>query len=198
MERLFGNAVDKVVNLTFFEQPNDIAVTLASIKSVSSNRSPQPRILLPDAACDHLTYFTHQAGLDALSKALYPSPNPDIQPPAELIPSLIAEDDRQSIASQPVLDSATSSPVEEEPNPNSITTPSPSSDEIKNANPTQLDSTGEERENRSGISGVVIGVIALLVAVIVGLIFVLQRSPKEKPANQNQSSQALPANQDSV
>jgi pimeloyl-ACP methyl ester carboxylesterase len=198
MQKLFGKAVDRVVDLAFFSQANDIAVTLASIKSVSSHRSPQPRILVPDAACDHLTYFTHQAGLDALSKALYPSPNRDIQPPAELIPSPIAEDDRQSIASQPVLDSATSSPVREEPNPNIISTSSPSSDEIKNANPTRLDSTGEERENRPGISGVVIGVIALLVAVIVGLIFVLQRSPKEKPANSNQSSQALPANQDSV
>ena len=198
MERLFGKAVDKVVNLTFFEQPNDIAVTLASIKSVSSTRSPQPKILLPDAACDHLTYFTTQAGLDALSKALYPSPNRDIQPPAELIPSPIAEDDRQSIASQPLLDSATSSSVREEPNPNTIPTSSPSSDKIKSANPTRLDSTSRERENRSGISGMVIGLIALLIAAIVGLIFVLQRSPKEKPATQNQSSQALPADQDSV
>jgi pimeloyl-ACP methyl ester carboxylesterase len=198
MQKLFGKAVDRVVDLAFFSQANDIAVTLASIKSVSSNRSPQPRILLPDAACDHLTYFTHQAGLDALSKALYPSPNRDIQPPAELIPSPIAEEERQSIASQPVLDSTTSSPVREELIPNTIPTSSPSSDEIPNANPTRLDSTGEERENRPGISGVVIGVIALLVAVILGLIFVLQRSPKEKPANQNQSSQLLPANQDTV
>jgi hypothetical protein len=195
MERLFGKAVDKVVNLTFFEQPNDIAVTLASIKSVSSNRSPQPRILLPDAACDHLTYFTHQAGLDALSKALSPSPNRDIQPPAELIPAPIAEDDRQSIASQPVPDSTTSSPVREEPSPNIIPTPSPSSDEIPSANPTRLDSTGEEREIRPGISGVVIGVIALLIAAIVGLIFVLNRAPKEQPAYQNEGSQALPDRQ---
>ncbi|AFZ11645.1 peptidase C14 caspase catalytic subunit p20 [Crinalium epipsammum PCC 9333] len=192
MQKLFGKAVDRVVDLAFFSQPNDIAVTLASIKSVSSNRSPQPRILLPDAACDHLTYFTHQAGLDALSKALYPSPNRDIQPPAELIPSPIADDDRQSIASQPVLDSATISPVQEEAKSNIISTPSASSDEINRVNSTQLDSTAEERENRPRISGVVIGVVALLVAVIVGLIFVLQRPPKEKPANQNQSSQALP------
>ena len=70
MQRLFGKAVDKVVNLAFFQQPNDIAVTLTSIKNISSSRSPQPRILLPDTACDHLTYFTSQAGLDALAMAL--------------------------------------------------------------------------------------------------------------------------------
>jgi pimeloyl-ACP methyl ester carboxylesterase len=75
VQKLFGKAVDKVVDLAFFEQPNDIAVTLASIKNVSSNRTPQPRILLPDAACDHLTYFINKAGLDALVKALNQSSN---------------------------------------------------------------------------------------------------------------------------
>ncbi|MBR8840658.1 MAG: caspase family protein [Stigonema ocellatum SAG 48.90 = DSM 106950] len=70
LQKLFGTAVDEVVDLAFFQQPNDIAVTLASIESVSAERSPQPVILLPNAACDHLTYFTHQAGLDALSAAL--------------------------------------------------------------------------------------------------------------------------------
>lgn len=69
-EKLFARAVDKIVDLTFFSQPNDIAVTLASIQSVNADRTPRPRILLSDAACDHLTYFTHQAGLDALAMAL--------------------------------------------------------------------------------------------------------------------------------
>lgn len=73
MQKLFHQAVDKVVDWAFFSQPNDIAVTLDSIKNVSSKRSPQPIILLPDIACDHLTYFTHPAGLDALAKALYPN-----------------------------------------------------------------------------------------------------------------------------
>lgn len=73
MEKLFDRAVNKIVDLTFFSQPNDIAVTLASIQSVNADRTPRPRILLPDAACDHLTYFTHQAGLNALAMALDPS-----------------------------------------------------------------------------------------------------------------------------
>jgi pimeloyl-ACP methyl ester carboxylesterase len=70
MQKLFGKAVDKVVDLAFFKQPNDIAVSLTSIKNVSSNRIPPPKILLPDTACDHLTYFTSQAGLEALANAL--------------------------------------------------------------------------------------------------------------------------------
>ncbi len=70
MKKLFGQAVDKIVNRVFFEQPNDIAVSLKSIKSVSSERVPQPKILQPDTACDHLTYFTNPAGLSALVKTL--------------------------------------------------------------------------------------------------------------------------------
>lgn len=70
MQKLFGKAVDKVVDLTFFKQPNDIAASLTSIKNVNSNRIPRPRILVPNAACDHLTYFTSQAGLEALAIAL--------------------------------------------------------------------------------------------------------------------------------
>ena len=70
MQKLFGSTVDGVVNMVFLQQPNDIAVTTESIKTVSSERNPQPRIISPDAACDHLTYFTSEAGLDALVKAL--------------------------------------------------------------------------------------------------------------------------------
>ncbi|MDF5725381.1 MAG: caspase family protein [Rhizonema sp. PD37] len=70
MQKLFGSAVDSVVNKVFLTQPNDIAVTLESIKSVSLERNPQPRIISPDTACDHLTYFTSQAGIEALVQAL--------------------------------------------------------------------------------------------------------------------------------
>jgi PGAP1-like protein len=70
VQKLFGSAVDSMVDTVFFKQPNDIAVTLESIKSITLERTPQPKIISPDAACDHLTYFTSQAGLDALVKAL--------------------------------------------------------------------------------------------------------------------------------
>ncbi|MEG4146590.1 caspase family protein [Microcoleus sp. Pol12B5] len=83
VQKLFGNSVDRVVDWTFFSQPNDIAVTIASIKSVKGDRTPQPKILLPDAACNHLSYFTDKAGLDALAMALFSSSNSKLQPPTE-------------------------------------------------------------------------------------------------------------------
>ncbi|MEI2581771.1 hypothetical protein V5G28_024255 [Scytonema sp. PRP1] len=70
MQKLFNSAVDGIIDKVFVQQPNDIAVTLESIKSISLERTPQPRIISPDVACDHLTYFTTQAGLDALVKVL--------------------------------------------------------------------------------------------------------------------------------
>ncbi|MEO1376686.1 MAG: caspase family protein [Cyanobacteria bacterium J06635_10] len=69
MQKLFGTAVDNVVNMVFLKQPNDIAVTTESIKSVSLERNPRPIIISP-IACDHFTYFTSEAGLDALVTAL--------------------------------------------------------------------------------------------------------------------------------
>ncbi len=69
IKNALNNTVNSTLDMVFFDQPNDIAVTLDSIKSVDSNRSPQPKIL-PDVACDHLSYFTHPAGLEALAKAL--------------------------------------------------------------------------------------------------------------------------------
>ncbi|MEA5622445.1 caspase family protein [Nostoc sp. UHCC 0251] len=74
IQKLFSSSVDRIVDMVFFQQPNDIAVTLESIKSVNANRIPRPRIISPDTACDHLTYFTSKPGLDALVKALYKEP----------------------------------------------------------------------------------------------------------------------------
>ena len=66
MKKLFTPAINKVIDdLVFGGEPNDIAVSLASIKSVSQERSPQPEVL-PNVACDHTTYFTTEAGLKAL------------------------------------------------------------------------------------------------------------------------------------
>ena len=46
MAKLFTPAINKVVDgLVFGGKPNDIAVHLASIKSVSGDRSPQPKVL---------------------------------------------------------------------------------------------------------------------------------------------------------
>jgi len=114
MQRMFDPSVSKVVDMAFFSQPNDIAVTLTSIKSVDSKRSPQPRILPPDAACDHLTYFTHPAGLAALSKALYESPQSENQPPAASATnadSLIAKPEENTTPKPAETSSQTQNPL---------------------------------------------------------------------------------------
>jgi hypothetical protein len=203
VQKLFGGAVDKVVNLVFFKQPNDIAVTLASIKSVSSDRSPQPRILLPDSACDHLTYFTHQGGLEALAIALGedlvivspPSQSSDqIHPlPQVTIPqdttspaaSSTTPEQVNTMASTPDFDAVASVP-KPEPNPVSASTHPPS------AEPIEPDNAEQDVENRSGLNGTVVGVITLLVALAVIGLVVWKRSPKQEPQPQNTTSQPLP------
>jgi pimeloyl-ACP methyl ester carboxylesterase len=137
LHKLFDPLVDKVVDWTFFAQPNDIAVTVASIKSVSLKRSPRPRILLPDTACDHLTYFTHPAGLDALAKALYPKQN-------YIIRSLVA------IAA---------------------------------------------KKNFAGVNGIVISLIALLIAGVIGLTTVWKNTSQQQPVERNKTSQVLQTDQ---
>jgi hypothetical protein len=67
IERLMQKLFNQVVALPFFEQPNDIAVTVHSIKNVPVRSLPQ-NIL--EVACDHLVYFTHPEGLKGLSEAI--------------------------------------------------------------------------------------------------------------------------------
>ncbi|MEL7067779.1 MAG: caspase family protein [Cyanobacteria bacterium J06581_3] len=58
----------KLVELPFFKQPNDIAVSVKSIVFVPEGRSPAP-MQLP-TACNHLEYFTNPKGLAALTTAV--------------------------------------------------------------------------------------------------------------------------------
>jgi pimeloyl-ACP methyl ester carboxylesterase len=58
----------KGLTLALFQEPNDIAVTVTSIKQVTGGRHPAP--VLHQTACDHVTYFTHAASLDLLRAAL--------------------------------------------------------------------------------------------------------------------------------
>jgi len=58
----------KIVEIPFFNQPNDIAVLVDSITFVPEGRSPAPKIL--PTACNHLEYFSHPAGLESLTSAV--------------------------------------------------------------------------------------------------------------------------------
>ncbi|MBW4447244.1 MAG: caspase family protein [Spirirestis rafaelensis WJT71-NPBG6] len=173
MERMFDPSVNKVVDMAFFSQPNDIAVTLTSIKSVNSKRSPQPRILSPDAACDHLTYFTHPAGLTALSRALYEFSHPENQPPTA---SATNADKTLNVTHSLIIE------------PEENTTPKPAD--------TSLETT-TKIQNPLLISSAIITVIALTIAGV-AISILWNRSPQPQPTSQTQSSQTVAVNQHSL
>lgn len=54
--------------LAFFNKPNDIAVAVTSATAVPAARMPAPRIT--KVACDHITFFSTDAGRQALLDAL--------------------------------------------------------------------------------------------------------------------------------
>lgn len=54
--------------LAFFGVANDIAVSITSAKAVPEGRVPPPRVA--ELACDHLTFFSSEAGQRALMEAL--------------------------------------------------------------------------------------------------------------------------------
>ena len=73
VERLLNSlrlrpALHKVATLAFFGRPNDVAVGVESSFSVPKERA-QPA-LVREVACDHMSYFTTEAGLRALAEAL--------------------------------------------------------------------------------------------------------------------------------
>ncbi len=64
----FQDALYTVTAPVFFKQPNDIAVSISSMGYLPKERSPQP--IVQEVACDHLTYFSTEAGLRALAAAV--------------------------------------------------------------------------------------------------------------------------------
>jgi pimeloyl-ACP methyl ester carboxylesterase len=61
-------ALHSVATLAFWGHPNDVAVGVESISSMPRDRV-QPA-LVREVACDHMSYFTTEAGLRALAEAL--------------------------------------------------------------------------------------------------------------------------------
>jgi hypothetical protein len=52
----------------FFGKPTDVAVSVKSAERFAPGRNPPPHIV--EVACDHLTYFSDEDGLEALAAAL--------------------------------------------------------------------------------------------------------------------------------
>jgi pimeloyl-ACP methyl ester carboxylesterase len=74
MERLLGETVDGA----FCRQANDLAVTVASVKAIEPEEGAYLAIL-DNIACDHLTYFTSEAGLQAVAKGLQGTPPQEVE-----------------------------------------------------------------------------------------------------------------------
>jgi pimeloyl-ACP methyl ester carboxylesterase len=82
----------------FLGQPNDIAVTVESIKSVPQAQSHKPHI--QEVACNHLVYFSDPAGLAALGHAIAHALNvpSEPKPPA---PATVENPEPDSDLSEP-------------------------------------------------------------------------------------------------
>lgn len=61
-------AQEQATLLAFFGEPNDIAASVQAIRAIPPNRTPSPTV--DEVACDHLTYFTTEAGLASLAKLI--------------------------------------------------------------------------------------------------------------------------------
>lgn len=59
---------DRMMSLFFGGEANDWVVSQASMQQIDAKRTPPIKVI--DAACDHLTYFSSEAGLNALAEAL--------------------------------------------------------------------------------------------------------------------------------
>ncbi|KAB8315522.1 hypothetical protein SD81_029460 [Tolypothrix campylonemoides VB511288] len=68
LQRLMQKLRNKSIDLAFFGQPNDTAVSVKSITSVNSDRVPQPQI--HQVSSDHMSYFSDKEGLTALATVL--------------------------------------------------------------------------------------------------------------------------------
>ena len=74
LQRLMGKLRNKSMNLIFFNESNDIAVTVNSIKNINTARVPQVQIR--EVGCNHLDYFSDKEGLTALAEALMGTQKP--------------------------------------------------------------------------------------------------------------------------
>ncbi len=118
MARLKG-----LMELPFFGIPNDLAVTVESIKAIPPGRTPAP--VMVEVACDHLVYFNDPAGVKALGDMaqgaladMLPapeSPTSNSSSPALSSPELSNPEPPQDETAEVIGDSATPAPAPPDP-----------------------------------------------------------------------------------
>lgn len=163
IKALLAKLGKSAVEFPFFGQPNDIAVTVQSIKGVPQERSPQATI--QEVACDHLVYFKHPDGLQSLAQAVIDT-------------GILKDDkddtdnsDRQDLAAEEHnLDSANNDSSPEKPKPLA---------------------KRPDIETPSGIPTWIIGLVVVLLAITVGGFWLRQQSQEQEPELQENSSQSI-------
>lgn len=78
LQRLIDKLRNKSIDLAFFGQPNDIAVSMSSMTMVNRDRIRQPQIY--QVGSDHNSYFNDTEGLTALARALMETQNKSDSP----------------------------------------------------------------------------------------------------------------------
>jgi pimeloyl-ACP methyl ester carboxylesterase len=173
LQTLLGKLGRGAIEFPFLGQPNDIAVTVHSIKSVPTGRSRPPRI--QEVACNHLVYFTHAEGLQALAEA-------------------VISTGILTVAIPLAASSATPDITPPTPPPSPALTPDPAASEAPHTTPTP--SSGATpvpiRPNTQTSEGIPMWLIGLVAAILVGIgggfwIWQQQSNPKA-PSPQNTSS----------
>ena len=84
-EKLLEKLLHRVGSLPFLGSANDIAVTTQAIQAIPAGRRLPPQVQV--VACDHLVYFSHPVGLQALAIALGPGLGLGSVPERETLPA---------------------------------------------------------------------------------------------------------------
>ena len=69
LQRMMNKLAVGTANIAFLGQSNDLFASAYSLKKLDNSRKPQPKIV--EVVCDHFTYFSSTAGVNAIAKALY-------------------------------------------------------------------------------------------------------------------------------
>ena len=169
LQKFLRDSLRCVVEFPFAGDHNDIAVTVASIKSVPDNRDPQP--LKEEVACDHLSYFGHPAGLSGLANAV-----------ARAFRNIDGDAGTSSVVDVAGGSNSSSSQVEVKVvEPDVVTIPTPAVDPIIQRDPPLPNS-----------NQFLIGAIALVSVVAIFFGFMLWKQSQNKPpVEQKPASQSL-------
>lgn len=129
MQRLMAR-LKGLMELPFFGIPNDLAVTVESIKAIPSGRTPVP--VMVEVACDHLVYFNDPVGVKALGAMAQgaltgtfrtpepPSPelpSPEPSSPESSNPEPLQEATSEATGDSAPPDSGLPDPVKPDPGP---------------------------------------------------------------------------------